>query len=178
MRFLKKTLRIFAWTLLFLYLGVALLPKEALFYQAEKMLAPMKIFINETDLSDHLLTFNLEAATFIYQDIEAATIDEISLTALLFYNSLSVSPFQIKEELAGFIPPGIETLRMTHTILMPHRISIEAAGDFGSAQGYVDLLAKKVRVNITFSSLVNRNYRALLKMVKKDSEGYYYEQAF
>ena len=129
------------------------------------MLEPMKIFINETGVSDHLLTLNLEGATLIYQDVEAATIDEISLTTLLFYNSLSVSPFRVKEELAGFVPPKIETLRMTQTILMPHRISIEASGDFGSAQGYVDLLARKVRLNITFSSLVNRNYQALLKIV-------------
>ena len=110
--------------------------------------------------------------------MEAATIEGVSLTTLLFYNSLSVTPFSVKEDLAGFIPPKIESLSFTHHIFMPHKITIEASGDFGTATGYVDLLKRQVHIDIAFSSLVSRNYPALLKMVKHNSEGYYYAQAF
>lgn len=178
MKLLKKMLRLLLWSVIFLYLAIALLPKEALFYQAERWLEPMQVYINETDVSDRLVNFRLEGATLIYQDVEAATIEEISLTTLLVYNSLSVSPFTIREELASFVPPGIESLSLTHHILMPHRIRIDAAGDFGTATGYVDLLQRRIHIDIAFSSLVNRNYPALLRMVRKNSEGYYYEQAF
>ena len=178
MRFLKKMLRFLLWSLLFVYLAIALLPKESLFYQAERLLEPMKIYVNEADLSDRLLNFKLHEATILYQDVEAATIEGISLTTLLFYNRLSLTPFAIKEELAAFVPPKIATLSITQHILMPHKISIEAAGDFGTATGYVDLFERKLHIDIVFSSLVSRDYPALLKMVKHNAEGYYYEQAF
>ncbi len=178
MRAIKKLLRLLLWALIFLYLAVALLPKEALFYQAERALEPMHIFINEKEVSDRLFSVTLEDATLLYQDVEAATAEGITLTTLLVYNSLSVTPFRINEDLAGFIPPGIEKLRITHHLFMPHRIRIEAAGDFGTAIGYADLLERRLRIDITFSSLVNRDYPALLKMVRKDTEGYYYEYTF
>jgi len=178
MRRIKKLLRILLWSLVFIYLAIALLPKEALFYKAERLLEPMKVYINEGDTSDRLLNFKLHDATLLYQDVEAATIEEISLTTLLVYNSLSTTPFAVNEALAGFIPPKIEALSVTHHILMPHKVWIDAAGDFGTATGYIDLLERRVYIDIVFSSLVNRSYPALLKMVKQNGEGYYYEQAF
>ena len=178
MRFLKKIVKALLWSLLFLYLAVAMLPKEALFYKAETLLQPFKVYVNESGTSDRLLAFDINDATILFQDIEAAKIDTIRLTTLLFYNAVTVSPFRVKEDLAAFVPPVVDSLQLTHHIFMPHRIALYAKGDFGEARGYVDLLARRVHIDIDFAAVVSRNHRALLQMVRKNNEGYYYEYAF
>jgi hypothetical protein len=178
MRLFKKILTSLAWVLLFVYLSVMMLPKEALFFKAEELLQPFKIYLNESGSSDRLLAFELQDTTLLYQDIEAAKIDRIRLVTLLFYNRLSVTPFTVKEDLAAFVPPGIEALSLTHHLFMPHRVALYAKGDFGEAEGFVDFYTRRVYLDITFDAVVNRNHRALLQMVKKNEQGYYYEYAF
>lgn len=177
-RFFLKTARLLGWFFLALYLAVALLPKTELYYLLESKLSPLQIYINGEEVSDRLLWTSIEGGEILYQDIEAVTLQHISLTTLLLYNSLTVSPFSFRDELSAFVPPKVESLSVTHSILSPHLLHIHAKGDFGEATGYVDLFRRIVRIDFAFAPVMSRNHAALLGLVKRDKGGYFYEQAF
>ena len=168
----------FLWGIVLLYLIVFFIPKSNLYYLGESFLAKEKIYINGETAADRGWQFALHDAGVIYQGIRAATIPEVSLTTLLVYNSLSVAPFAVSDELSGFLPPQVEAIRITHSLLAPHKLSLYAKGDFGEVTGEVNLLNRTIQADMKISSVMQKNYGAMLRQLKKTKEGYRYASSF
>lgn len=177
-RVMRKIAVFFIWFIISIYIAVAMLPKSELYYQAEHLLKKHNVYLSDETTSDKLFFFDVDNANIIYTDIDAAHIDKIAVSTFVFYNSINVSPFSVKNSLSGFIPPKVEFIRIKNFIWRPHIITLESEGDFGKASGFIDLLNRRVHIDFVFSSVINIKYSQLLRVLNKTKEGYMYESSF
>lgn len=175
---LKKLLWGLAWFLLFVYLLIGFLPKAGLYYLGEQALAENKVYVTGEKVSDTFLGLSLSGGEIYFEGILVAPVPEIRLTTLLFYNGLTVAPFRFSDQVSDFVPPEFGGLRVVHSVLAPHKVRIEGSGDFGSLNGEVNLLERRVEVLFTPSGAVSKNYPSLLRYFKKTRDGLVYATAF
>ena len=68
---------------------------------------------------------------------------------------------------------------MQYAVYDPMHVTIEAVGDFGTAQGEVSPTERMVRLTLQPSKLMKTRFRSTLNKLKKDETGgYYYESRF
>jgi len=166
------------WVFLFLYLLIGFLPKAGLYYLAEQKLAEKKVYISGEKVSDQFLGLALSEGNLYFEEILVAPLPRIQLTTFLFYNGLTVAPFRFSDDVSDFLPPEFGGLKVTHSILAPHKVFLKSDGDFGALEGEVNLLERNLRILFTPSGTVSKNYPALLRYFKKTGEGLVYEAAF
>ena len=112
---------------------------------------------------------------------------EMRFVTLLFVHSpvakikaFSATPWKIVADgirlegmAADAFPPRIE--RVT---ILPLGGTISAEGDFGTLRGTFSLSKRHLSLQITPSSLMQRNYRSTLRMFKQKNGKFVYETAF
>jgi len=162
----------------FVYLVIFFAPKKELFFVVEKTIKPFGVAINNEKVEDFGLLIKLKKADIVVKDIKIAHIKTISLLPLIFYNSLNIEPFSLSEDLNDFVPKNIQNISLTYSILHPKKLFVKAKGDFGKANGDIDIVQRKVKILFNFSGAVMQKYKKLLRNFKKTKEGYVYEYRF
>ncbi len=157
------------------WLGILVfMPKQESYYKLEEALAKHEIKLNETNIDEGLFSLNLKDVTVYFKGINVATIEEVSLFTLLFYNSIELQLLIVDDSLKKMLPQEIKSVVARHSILSPLEVSIDASGSFGSALGNIDLNEGKVRLDFNES----KNIDMLKSQLKKDEKGWYYETSF
>ncbi len=176
MKRLKKALIYF---LLAVAMFLFFLPKIQLYYGLETLLKPYKVSISGEEIHDYGWNITVKDGLLAYDDLTVATLDAISVTPLLIYNTITVDPILLAEDMEQFVPRSIEEIRIVHSILNPLHVSISASGEFGVLQGDVALLDRNVSLILEPSKVLTDSKPFWLGRLKKDTEGgYRYETAY
>ncbi|WP_456450439.1 hypothetical protein [Hydrogenimonas sp.] len=129
-----------------------------------------------------------EEVTLCYEKRRTSPLGcETKFTTLLFAHSpiarikrFSATPWRIEAE-------GVRLVGMAQSALPPRIAKVEVAplegairarGDFGTLEGRIDWLGRKVTLTLQPSSLMRRDYRGTLRHFKPKNGKYLYETAF
>jgi len=158
-----------------IWLGILVfMPKQEFYYKLEEELAKHEIKLNETSMNEGLFSLNVKQVTVYFKGINVATIEEVSLFTLLFYNSIELRSLTVDDSLKKMMPQEIEKAVAIHSILSPLEVAVDASGSFGLMTGKIDLSEAKVRLDFNES----KNIEMLKPQLKKDEKGWYYETSF
>jgi hypothetical protein len=153
---------------------LVLMPKQELYYKLEEELAKQDIKLNEAKINEGLFSLTLHQVSVYYKGINVAAIEEVSLCTVLFYSSLELRSLQMDDSLKTMVPEETKKALLSHSILSPLNISVDASGSFGSMAGKIDLGERKVRLDFNES----KNIEMLKPQLKKDEKGWFYETSF
>ena len=157
------------------WLGIlVLMPKQELYYKLEEELAKQDIKLNEAKINEGLFSLTLHQVSVYYKGINVAAIEEVSLCTVLFYSSLELRSLQMDDSLKTMVPEETKKALLSHSILSPLNISVDASGSFGLMAGKIDLGERKVRLDFNES----KNIEMLKPQLKKDEKGWFYETSF
>jgi len=163
-----------AFLLLFWVALIVFMPKEELYYALEKKLAEEGIEINEAEISEGMFSLDLQGVTVYAKGIKIATVAEVSCFTLLFYTSVEVKDIAVDQALSAMVPTKIASVDLTHSILMPMTVRLSAEGDFGMANGIIDLLERKVHIDLDSPDKLG----GFKQQLTQGEEGWYYETQY
>ncbi len=157
------------------WLGLlVLMPKQELYYKLEEELAKQDIKLNEAKINEGLFSLTLDQVNVYYKGINVAIIEEVSLCTMLFYSSIELRSLQMDDSLKTIVPQITEKALLSHSILSPLNVSVDASGSFGSMAGNIDLSERTVRLDFNESKKIGM----LKPQLKQDEKGWFYETSF
>ena len=142
------------------------MPKDNIYYTAQKYLAKENIYINSSVKNG----FSLELTNGkVYQNgIDFASFKDIRILPFLFFNKIEAKNIAI-----NFQNLNISNLNITYSIINPIKIYITGSSNFGKIKGKVNLIKKEIKIYIL--NLTNNNLKNFLR---KDKKGYFYYAKF
>lgn len=173
-----KILKKFGWLLLFIYLIIAFLPKENLFYLAEQKIKPYNIVLNNESLKDRFFLFEINNGTLFYDGLHVGDVESIDMFLGLFYNQISLKNANFSDSLKQFVPKEITDFTIKSTIFYPIYFWIDGKGDFGEISGSANLYKKSVRLVLNPNKNFLTKYPTIAKEFKKINNEYVYEKTF
>lgn len=153
---------------------VILMPKKAMYYKLEEILAKNDIKLNENKINEGFFSLTLEQVRVYVKGINVANIEEVHLFTLLFYTSLELEMLMMDDSLKAVAPQETKHATATHSIFSPVQVSVEAEGSFGSLSGKVDLNGRTIHLDFNES----KNIEMLKPQLKKGEKGWVYETSF
>jgi len=168
-----KIAKLFGYTLFFILALMYFTPKVALYYFAEMQLKPMSVIINDEKVIDNGFSLSIKDSTITFKAIESAKIQTIDLVFFGLYNKVKIEGVTLASTAASLVPTKVQSIELSYHIFNPFNVSAIAVGDFGEAQAQVSILDKALQVDLQPSKLMNKEYRATLKNLKKTKDGGY-----
>lgn len=153
---------------------IVFMPKKQLYYTLEHELQKQGLVINEQSIEEGMFSLTIKEANIYVKGINVASIDEISLFTLLFYNSVNIKNVLFDDSLKDFVPQQIEKSAITNSIISPFKAHITSLGIFGLAEGIVDFKSRTLRIDI----VDEKDTKSIKSQLKKDEKGLYYETSF
>ncbi|MFT7879461.1 MAG: hypothetical protein ABXS91_03615 [Sulfurimonas sp.] len=153
---------------------IVMMPKQEIYYLLEQELAKNDIKISSEKIGEGWFTFTLKEPSIYVKGIKVATVKEIELFTLLFYTRGTLEGLQLDPSLERFAPREIDHAVVTHSVVNPMNMIIDANGLFGEAAGSVNVMERGIRMK--FSQ--RKNLGMLSSKLKKDGEGWLYETSF
>ena len=168
---------------LFVLLLIAFIPVKNLYFLAQTHLQKRNLFINQQEISRFFVQHSINKGEVFFEDIKALSFDELSINPWLLYNQVAIYDIRILEALKAFLPVKIEFVKLSYTLFYPIQIGITSKGDYGEAEGEIDLLKRTVTIRLSTSYKMRKSYPKLLSMMKKLDDktlknGYIYEYRF
>lgn len=171
---MKKFLIIISSFYLFL---IILMPRVELYYSLEKILKEEKIIISDETIADKWLFFSLKDSVAYFEGIKFANISNVKVFTFGFFNYVSIEDVKVDESLKKFFPENISNIKLYYHIFNPLKATIKGVGDFGEADGFIDLKDKKIKIVITPSEELSKNSNILSKL-KKEEDKLVYESSY
>ncbi|SFZ97360.1 hypothetical protein MNB_SV-5-289 [hydrothermal vent metagenome] len=171
MQMVKKAV---LFLLVFWFATLIFMPKKQLYYTLENELLKQDIVINEESIDEGIFSLNIKGAKVYAKGINIASVDEISIFTLLFYNSVNVKNILFDDSLKNFVPSKVDKTVAINSILSPSKVFITTLGTFGLAEGVVDLGTNNLRIDI----VDEKDIKTIKSQLKKDEKGLYYETSF
>ena len=153
---------------------LVLMPKQEFYYKLEEELAKHEIKLNEKKINEGFFSLTLKQVTVYFKGINVATIEEVNLCTLLFYSSIELRSLHMDDSLKTMVPQNTQKALLSHSVLSPLEVFVDATGSFGAMTGKIDLNERKVRVDFNES----KNIEMLKPQLKKDDKGWVYETSF
>ncbi|GIT98918.1 hypothetical protein [Sulfurovum sp. TSL1] len=153
---------------------LVLMPKQEFYYKLEEALSEQEIELNEEKIEEGLFSLNLHQVTVYFKGIPVATIEEMDLCTLLFYSSLELQGLHVDDSLKRMVPQETQKALLSHSILSPLKVSVDAEGSFGGMTGEIDLNARTVHLDFNES----KDIEMLKPQLKKSEKGWFYETSF
>ncbi len=171
MQMVKKTLIALGviWFSLLLFM-----PKQALYYKAEQILANKTIKINEKKMNEGIFSFNIEQADVYVKGIKLASVEKVHIFTLLFYTNITLEKLTLDDSLKSMVPTYAEKMTLTYAVWDPLHIHINSHGSFGQLNGVAGLSDKKIRLDFNES----KGIEMLKPSLKQDEKGWHYETSF
>jgi hypothetical protein len=161
--------RIFGGLFLSLILLWLFAPKVELYYLLEKSLKEKQIVISNETVTDTWYGLKINNANVYLAGAQIANATEINLNFFFFYSSLTINKVDMKSSL---VPKELNNLTTVHSIINPLNIKIDGEGSFGTLDGRVHLLERKIEILFP----VAKDIKTIKKFLKKDKQkGWYYE---
>lgn len=153
---------------------LVLMPKQEFYYTLEEALAKHEIAFNEEKINEGLFSLGLEQVSVYFKGIKVATIKEVTFCTLLFYTSIELQSLHMDDSLKSMVPQDTQKAILSHSILSPLDLMVDANGSFGLMSGRIDLTDRKVHLDFNES----KNIEMLKPQLKKDEKGWVYETSF
>jgi hypothetical protein len=153
---------------------ILFMPKSELYYTLEKKLSEKDITLNEQRIDEGLFSLVVEDITVYVKGIPLASIDKMDFFTLLFYSSITIDRVELDEVLHTKAPKLTKELKATHMIFTPTSLSLDANGTFGTVEGDVDLLDKKVHIDFIETGDID----TIRSYLTKGETGWFYEKSF
>jgi hypothetical protein len=150
------------------------MPKKAIYYKLEEVLAKSEIKINEESINEGLFSLTIQKPKVFVKGIQIATIEKIDIFTVLFFTKLNLDILKLDESFNAMSPTNIESIQATHSILGMMNIKLDVSGEFGYVDGNVDVKAKTLRMDFNDT----RALESLKPKLKEDEKGWYYETDF
>ena len=173
-------MKIFIWSIFFIIILIAGLPKTNIYYFIEHKIIDKNIkIINET-IDDNLFSFSLASLDILYNKINVAQVGKISIFPYFLSNSIEIQGVVISDLLNDTIPSNIQNIKIVYSLLNPLNIELYAEGDFGVVQGDIGIFTQLLTAKIEINDRFKNRYLQLLgnKNIVKTEMGYIYEYQF
>ena len=172
MQMVKQILGAFVLSLVLLWLFA---PKQELYFLLEKTLKENDIVISNETVVDRWYGIEINHADLYIKGINMAKINSLKLNFFFVYTNLDIDDIIMDKSLQNMAPKSIENLHADWSILDPLHVGISGVGSFGSMNGSVALLDRKVKIRFP----VAKNINSFKKFLRKDpKEGWYYETTY
>ena len=150
------------------------MPKRELYYKLEKELAKEEIIISGEKIEEGLFSLTLKEPSVYLKGIKIATIKEIDLFTLLFYTKIELTTLLLDDSLKAMVPQQTEYIVLSHSLLSPLQVLIDAQGLFGTVNGHADLTERK----LTIDFIEVKEIGMIKSKLKRDEKGWHYERSF
>jgi len=150
------------------------MPKQEIYYQLEKELAKNEIKINEKSIEEGWFSLTLNQVTVYAKGVKVATVEKIDFFTVLFYSKIELRSFLLDDSLRSVAPSATEQAVLSHSLLSPRSIAVDANGSFGTIVGKIDLSERKIHIDFTEP----KEIEMIREQLKKDEKGWYYERSF
>jgi len=171
---MQMVIRFLAGLLLVWGAFLIFMPKEELYFKLERELVKQGVEINEGAIEEGALRLLLKDVSMYAKGIEIAHIEEVRSLTLLLYTRITVLGIDVDEGFRTMVPEHTERIVLTHTVMAPQRIFIEAEGSFGRVKGSVSLDTRILHLDI----IETRDIEPIRPYLKQGEKGWYYETAF
>ena len=171
---MQMVIRVFGAILVVWLALLAFMPKEELYFRAEQALAAQGVEINEGGMDEGLFGLELKNAAVYVQGIKVATVKRISFFTLLVYSSVEADEVKTDASLRSMVPASVTHIAVTHSILHPQTLFIEAEGSFGKAEGTLSLSTRTLHLDL----IETGNIDTVRNLLKHGEKGWYYESTF
>ena len=170
MQMVKRIIGGFFLSILLLWLFT---PKHELYYLMEKSLKKSNnIIISNETIQDTWIGLNITNADIYIDGLKVANAKSLNFVFLFFYSKLTLSDLNIDKALHAMAPKKIDDFTATYSIINPLHIVLAGNGSIGEMVGSVDLINRKVHIDITKEKAL----QTIKKFLKKDAKkGWYYE---
>jgi hypothetical protein len=149
---------------------IVFMPKKELYYLLEHQIVKYNVKLNEKTITDTLFGLDLNKVDVYMSGINLAQISNIKFITFLFYNKVNLNQLKIDNSLKSVVPLNIKDINITYSIVSPMQLDISADGDFGEVKGYLDI---NRTIHLDFIKV--GNIKSLKKELKKNKNGWYYE---
>jgi hypothetical protein len=172
-----------AWALFYFFIAIYSViffaPKINLYYQLEELMQERQIVVTQEDIKDYGFSMAIKDGSLYYGDLMVAKFDKISILSLLVFNQISIDPLMLSEDMKNFFPRNIEGATILYTPLNPLHVSLKASGDFGSMSGDINLLERKITIDLEASKkLLSKKPFWMKKLKKTETGGYQYATTY
>jgi hypothetical protein len=151
------------------------MPKEELYFTLEKELAKQDIEINEESIEEGVFSLTLIKPVIYAKGIKIATIEKINIFTLIFTSNINIRSLSLDDSLKSFAPQKIDVANISHSLLSPFKVTIEAEGSFGVLKGNANLNERNLHLDF---SETTKELGSIRTNLKKDEKGLYYETSF
>ncbi len=160
---------------LILFFIVFLSPKQQLYFYLEEKLQPYKIIIYQEKIEPLNTGIWLKDGMVSYDKIFIGLFSNIVINTYFFKTNIVVDGFLIDKDFEMFIPSKIDKIALSHSIVNPLNVIIEAKGEFGELDGTYDFISGKLKLKLKPSDIM-KTKKASLKLMTKTKDGYKYEK--
>ncbi len=150
------------------------MPKQEIYYKLESLLLTHEVALNEEEIDEGMFTLEFKNVCVYVKGIPIAKVEKIKLFTLLFYASIKVEGLEMDDSLSNMVPQETQEALLTHSILDPLSVSLDAIGSFGSMNGNIDLKDRTVYLDFNES----KNIQMLKPQLQKTEKGWVYETSF
>jgi hypothetical protein len=171
MQMVKKA---FLLTVLLWIALLAFMPKEEIYFALERELAKQGVEINEQKITEGIFDLTIESPVIYVKGIKAATAQKVTFFTTLFMTRIAVSDLRIDTQLRAMLPESAKMLTLTHSVLDPLNIYIDAEGSFGVLTGSISVKDHKVHIDFVETKEIG----TIKSSLKKGEKGWYYETTF
>ena len=169
MQMVKKTIIIILSAIIAL---LVFAPKKNLYYFLEGELKKSGIVLSDETITESPIGLNISNAKVYVENTYIGDIKDISILTLLAYNRVTVTGFNPTESIKKMLPISVDKAEMEYVVSNPMEVSILIEGSMGKATGKVDLAQQKVIIRFEDA----RKVAPIRSYLKKDKDGWYYEQ--
>lgn len=175
---MKFILRSIIIIFLFIYSFLAFLPKEGFYNFLEQELIERGVIVSGETLKEKTFGIKVTGAEIYYEGLNTALFKSLDLDTYLFYTSAKLKDLRVSKDLANMLPSKILNVNVEHSVLNIIAANISANGDFGSFEGKIHLLDRKITGELKPSNIMKSKYRNLLREFKLVEGKYLYEYRF
>jgi len=169
----RKLINFFAYFLFFIFALMLFVPKDGLYFLLEKNLKQYDVIISQESLKESLLSLNVEHLALSVKAVDAALVEQISISLFGVYNTLKIEEIELSSLVEAYMPAKISSFDATYSLLHPLEIRAYSEGEFGSAKLTFNLQEHHLDVKLAPSKLMLKQYKNSLKEFKKSETGEY-----
>lgn len=169
----KKTVIFFIYIVFFLVALLYIMPKDSLYFYAEKKLKKYDIIINKEKVVNEDFGLEIRNAQIYFNSILNAKVYEANTKIYIVNNSLEANKINLSSVLKSFIPSNIDKVKVSYTVIEPLKVKIYAVGEFGEIDGDFNLIKNNLIIKLKPSKLMLKKYVSTIRMFNKTKSGEY-----
>jgi len=166
---------LFIYFIVFVLALLVLFPKESAYNFLEQELAKNKVIISDEARVSKSFGLDILDSKLYFEGIEVANTSKATVTTFLFFTKVKVKDIKLLDSFARMLPSPIIDIEIKHSVVKYDKLDVNANGLFGKLEGEVDVLNRKVNLELFPSKVMKSTYRNVLRNFKLKDGRYIYE---